>query len=46
MNNNGKISRFWMSLIGILFCVSGCKADDDFTFEILLSGKTQNSTRP
>lgn len=32
MNNNGKISRFWMSLIGILFCVSGCKADDDFTF--------------
>ena len=33
MNNNGKISRFWMSLVGILFCVSGCKADDDFTFE-------------
>ena len=22
-----------MSLVGILFCVSGCKADDDFTFE-------------
>lgn len=33
MNNNGKISGFWMSLIGILFCVSGCKADDDFTFK-------------
>lgn len=33
MNNNGKISKFWMSLVGILFCVSGCKADDDFTFE-------------
>lgn len=32
MNNNGKMSRFWMSLIGILFCVSGCKADNDFTF--------------
>lgn len=33
MNNNGKISRIWMSLIGILFCVSVCKADNDFTFE-------------
>lgn len=33
MTNNGKISRFWMLLIGILFCVSGCKTDDDFTFE-------------
>ncbi len=33
MNNNGKISRFGMSLVVILFCVSGCKADDDFTFE-------------
>ena len=32
MNNNGKMSRFWMSLIGILFCVPGCKADNDFTF--------------
>ena len=31
--NNGKISRFWMSLIGILFCVSGCKAEDNITFE-------------
>lgn len=33
MNNNGKISRIWMSLVGILFCVSVCKADNDFTFE-------------
>lgn len=33
MNNNGKISRFWMSLVGILFCVSVCNADNDFTFE-------------
>ena len=33
MNNNGKISKIWMSLIGILFCVSVCKADNDFTFE-------------
>lgn len=33
MNNNGKISRFWMLLIGILFCVSGCKANDEFTLE-------------
>ena len=33
MNSNRKISRFWMSLIGILFCVSWAKADDNFTFE-------------
>ena len=33
MNNNGKISRIWMLLVGILFCVSVCKADNDFTFE-------------
>lgn len=31
--NLGRISGFWMSLIGILFCIAESKAENGFTFE-------------
>lgn len=35
--NFGKISKFWMPLIGILFCISESKAENGFAFSKIIA---------